>query len=108
MKAVNIDWVIDVDEALERLDEMTYQTAAEKLSISADTYANMSTSERHDYACDVWHHDPAELEEFMELPDEVEIPSEIDSDVCGDAYEQVVTDWLADTYGYYINGYDLV
>lgn len=105
--AVNIDWDVDMDEVFETLDTMTTEQAAEALGVPKETYSNMHTEERHDYAYDVFHHRPAMLDEFLGLPDKVEIPEEFGIDStqadCSD-----VTDWLSDEYGYCINGYDVV
>ena len=100
MKAYNIDWDIDIEEALEQLDEMDYKKAASVIGVSADQYANMTTGERHDYAYDLWHHCPGLLDEFVGLPSEVKIPKELQDDAD-------ITDWLSDEYGFCINGYQL-
>ena len=103
MKAYNINWSIDYDEVYEKLDDMTVDKAAAALEIPKGRYANMSTEERHDYAYDFFRHDPGALDEFLELPSEVEIPKDIE-DLSDD---NVITDWLSDTFGYCIEGYDL-
>ena len=95
MKAVNIDWDVDYDEVYEKLDEMTVSNAAKVLELPEQTYANMSTSERHDYAYDKFRHSPGSLYDFMELPEEVVLPKEI--------VEEDAADYLSDTYGYCIN-----
>lgn len=77
MKAYNIDWDVDIEEALEQLDEMDYKKAASVIGVSADQYANMTTEERHDFAYDLFHHCPSELDDFMGLPSEVKIPENI-------------------------------
>ena len=100
MKAYNIDWDINIEEALDMLDEMDYKDAASTLGISVDTYANMTTEERHDYAYDLFHHCPGELEDFMNLPTKVEIPKELTN-------EEDITEWLSDEYGFCIKGYKL-
>ena len=100
MKAYNIDWDIDIEEAFEKLDEMNYKSAASALGISADDYANMTTEERHDFAYDLFHHCPGELEDFMDLPTKVEIPKELTN-------EEDITEWLSDEYGFCIKGYKL-
>ena len=100
MKAYNIDWDINIEEALDILDEMDYKDAASALGISVDAYANMTTEERHDYAYDLFHHCPGELEDFMNLPTKVEIPKELTN-------EEDITEWLSDEYGFCIKGYKL-
>ncbi len=107
MKVVahNIQWDIDIDEAYERLDEMTDEKAAEELEIPVDKYASMTTEERHDFAYDLWHHSPATLEEFMGLPDEVEIPEELGDP--GEYLGEDIANWLSDTFGFCHEGFDI-
>lgn len=100
MKALNINWEIDFDEIYEKLDEMTVKNAAKALELPEERYANMTTEERHDYAYDYFRHRIKAMEEFVGLPDEVEIPKEITS-------EEDITDYLSDEFGYLINGYEL-
>jgi hypothetical protein len=100
MKIANIQWDIDMEEVYERLDDMTVEAAAEALEIPVKTYANMTTEERHDYAYDKFHHCPAELEEFVGLPLEIEIPEELTDD-------EDISDWLSDEYGYCHKGFEL-
>ena len=100
MKAVNIQWDIDINEAITALDEMPAEKAAKAIELSYDRYANMTTEERHDYAYDFFHHRPAALEEFMNLPNEVEIPTEITE-------EEDIANWLSDTYGFCHAGFEL-
>ena len=101
--AHNIQWDIDIDEAYERLDEMTAEKAAEELGIPADKYASMTTEERHDFAYGLWHHSPATLEEFMGLPDEVEVPEELGGP--GEYLGEDIADWLSDTFGFCHKGF---
>ena len=95
LKVTNINWDIDMDEVYEKLDEMTAEKAAKVLEVPADKYANMTSSERHDYAYDVFRHCPGRLYEFLELPESLELSDEYDKD-------QDVVDYLSDKYGYCI------
>ena len=98
--AYNIQWSIDMDEVYERLDSMTAEKAAEALGVHFYTYANMTTEERHDYAYDKFNHCPAELDEFIGLPEEVEIPENL-------ADDEDISDWLSDKFGYCHEGFGL-
>jgi hypothetical protein len=100
MKITNIQWDIDFDEVYERLDNMEYTTAAKAIGVPAERYANMTTEERHDYAYDKFHHCPAELDEFVGLPLEIEIPEELTDD-------EDISDWLSDEFGYCHEGFEL-
>lgn len=101
-KATNINWDIDMESALDTLDCMTAEAASEALGVPKNHYANMTSSERHDFAEDLWRHSPATLEEFMGLPDSVILPATLD-----DAEDEDITDYLSDKYGFCINGYDV-
>lgn len=98
MKAINIVWNVNMDLAFEKLDEMKREEISKILEVDCTDF---TTAEIHDYAYDVWHHSFAELCEFMGLPDEAELPDGYtdDKDIC---------DYLSDTYGAYIEDFDLV
>lgn len=102
--AYDILWDFDEEEILEAIDRLTYQTAAEILGLPKERYANMTTSERHDVALDVFHHRPGAADELFGLPEEVEIPQEFGITSEQDDFGEV-TDWLSDEYGFFIKGY---
>ncbi len=79
---------------------MTIEEASEALGIPKATYANMSTVERHDFAYDSWHHHRTLIDEFMGLPDEVEVPEGLEDD-------EDISDWLSDEYGFCHEGFEL-
>lgn len=101
MKAINIKWNIDIEEAQEMLDNMTVEAAADALKIPKDMYAYMSTAERHGIAHDRFHHNFVDIVKFIGAPEEVEIPKEIGND------EDAISDWLSDEYGWCHEGFDL-
>ena len=101
MKATNILWDVDFWEVYEKLDQMSYDKAAEALGVPSVTYANMTTAERHDYAYELFRHSPAALDEFLGLPNEIDIPEELTDD-------EDISDWLSDTYGYCHKGFNLI
>lgn len=95
-QARNVEWDINMDEVYEKLDEMTVVNASKALEVPADKYANMTSSERHDYAYDVFRHCPGRLYEFLELPEAVTLAS-------GTKIEpEDIPDYLSDLYGYCI------
>ena len=102
--AYDIEWDVDLEDVYEQLDDMTCRKAAEALGISEDLYANMTTTERHNYAYDIFHHNRIAISDFAGLPDKVEIPDEFEISSVDDDM-QYVTDWLSDQYGYCIYGY---
>lgn len=101
MKAIKIEWNIDMDEVYEKLDGMTSEKASEVLGIPLNTYCNMTTSEKHDYAYDTFHHNLGMLYDFMGLPEEVELPETLKE-------AEDITYWLSDTYGFCIDTYDII
>ena len=95
----DIEWDIDIDETLDKLDNMSSDKAAEYLGVPKETYANMTTSERHDYAYDVWHHNRKSLSEFVGAPNEVTLPTTRIWD------EDSISDYLSDEYGWSCEGF---
>lgn len=100
MRAVNILWDVDISDGIDALNEMTAKDAAEALGVPVDTYANMTTEEREDYAYDVFERSPESLTEFIGLPDTVEIPKRFKR-------EESISDWLSDEYGFCHCGFEL-
>lgn len=98
MKAINIEWEIDVEDGLCVLDEMTCKDAAEALGISADTYANMNSDERDEYATEVFEKSPSTLIEIVGLPDTVELPKNLKD-------TESISDWLSDEFGFCHKGF---
>lgn len=109
MKAVNIQWDVDSDEILERLNDTELSELASLLQISEPQLAVMDREERFDLAMDRFRHSPALLDRFLGLPDEVEIPQEIvnysyEND---DERDEAISDYLSEEYGYCLDGYEL-
>lgn len=104
LKAINIQWDIDIDEAYAKLDEMTSDAAAEAIGVPKDKYANMTTEERHDFAYDLWHHNRSSLEEFMGLPNEVEIPDPDNPDWD----DETIANYLSDEFGFCHEGFEVI
>ena len=100
MKAINIEWDIDIEDGLYALDEMTYKDAAEALGISADYYANMTPDERDEYATEVFEKSPSTLIEIIGLPDTVELPKHLKN-------TESISDWLSDEFGFCHKGFFL-
>ena len=101
MKVTNIKWDIDMDQIYNKLDNMTAENAAEALSLPKDAYTNMTTSERHDYAYEVFHGHDDMTAEFMGLPTETDIPDDIGDD------EDAISDYLSDEYEFCHKGFSL-
>lgn len=99
--ATNIQWVIDPEQAFEKLDEMKPEQAAECIQVSLEQYNTMSIKECHERAQFCWHHNFTDLEEFMGLPDSVEIPSGLET-------EEDITEYLCWEYGTFFEGYSIL
>lgn len=102
--AKDIEWDIDIDEIYEKIDNMRVEVAAVTLGISKDTYANMTTEERHDFIYDTYHHNRKSADELFNLPETIEIPEEFGITDTEDDMSDV-TDWISDEYGFCIKGY---
>lgn len=96
LKTTDIHWSIDIEDGYEKLDEMTAEAAADALGVPKDTYTNMTTGEKHDYAYDEWHHSHASLYEFVDAPDEVVIPNPMNKDWDDDT----VSDYISNETGW--------
>lgn len=108
--AYDIDWDVDMDEVYECLENMTIENAARTLGLSQDKYLSMSADELHAFAEDKFRHCPGALDDFLGLPSMVELPGAVcpEDDSCFDTFDwSDATDWLADKYGYCINGYNV-
>ena len=97
--ATDIRWDVDMYEALDKLDDMSSDKAAEYLGVPKEIYANMTTFERHDYAYDVWRHNKKGLSEFVGVPNEVTLPT------TGIWDEDSISDYLSDEYGWCHEGF---
>lgn len=101
MKAINIDWYIDMEYALEILDNILIDNVVQILEISKEKYLNVTMEERHDFAEHLFRHCPAKLDEIVRLPNEINIPSELKID-------EDIANYISDITGFYIKGFDLV
>ncbi len=108
MKAVNIQWDVDSDEIIERLNDTELSELASLLQVSEPQLAVMEREERSDLAMDRFRHAPALLDRFLDLPDEVAIPQEFENAYeSEDERDEAITEYLSDEYGYCINSYGL-
>lgn len=99
----DIDWDIDPAIAFEYTEDKTWEKAAELVGLPVDRYQNMTREERLDYVYDAIHHNKRTAAEIMDIPDSIVLPEEVVLAAKEDGYE-VITEYLSDTYGSYING----
>ena len=100
LKAYDIEWDFDKDQILERIDEAEPKEMAKLIGIPVKKYESLTQEERYDWANDKFRHCPALLDEFMGLPDEVDIPLELVDD-------EDIANWLSDEYGFCHEGFKL-
>ena len=100
LKAYDIWWDFDKDQIFERIDETDSAEMAKIIGITPKQYESLSPEERHDLAYDKFRHCPALLDEFMGLPDEIDIPTEL-------VDPEDISDWLSDEYGFCHEGFQL-
>lgn len=101
MRAYDIEWDIDIEEAFEKLDTMTLEEAAVALDIQLPLYSKMNAIERRDFTYDRFRHNHIDLAEFIGAPEYVDIPKEIEDD------EEAISDWLSDEFGWCHRGFRL-
>ena len=100
LKAYDIWWDFDKDEIFERIDETDPKDMAKMIGVTLKQYKSLSDEDRHDLAYDKFRHCPALLDEFMGLPNEIEIPSELTD-------SEDISNWLSDEYGFCHEGFQL-
>lgn len=97
--ATDIKWDVDIEDVIEKIDNMTAENAAEALDIPYQVFVNMNTSEVHDYVYDMFKYSSSIAADIVGLPEEVEIPDEVGDDD--------IEDYLSDETGYLIKSYSV-
>lgn len=97
-----IKWDVDMDDVYAYIDEMTCKKAAAALELPADTYANMTTDERHDYVYQVCRKSSRMKYELLGLPTKVKLPKKMEH-----ADDDEISDWLSEKYQYCHKGFAL-
>ena len=100
MRAINIEWEIDINEVLEKLHGMPVAEQAKTIEMNPLHYERLSIEHRDDHIRDYYHHRPGVLLDLMQLPTEVELPEDVTD-------TEEVTNCLSDYYGYCLLGYEL-
>lgn len=101
MYAYEIGWDIDIDEALEKFKEAGSQEQAQVVNLPVEMVQSADECLILDLARDKFHHSPGLLQDFMGLPEKVEIPE----DVFDEDEDDAIADWLSDEYGCCLNGF---
>lgn len=100
LKAVEIQWDIDRDEVYERIYSTAPKDVAVLIGMAPEAFEELSAEDRRDVAYDKFRHCPALLDDFMGLPDEVDIPPELTD-------SEDISEWLSDKYGFCHEGFQL-
>ena len=103
MTAYEIKWDYDLEEVFETAMEMEDAAFASTFGI------NKSEKNVEDIVCSKLLHCPGLEDEIMGVPTTVEIPEEVTAEAneYDDEYDDAITEWLSDTYGWCIRGYRL-
>lgn len=111
MKATNIKWDVDTEDILAEVDNMSIDKIANIMGIPTDYFNAMTEEEQHNYVLDYVHHTPTSyasfLEDFFNLPQEVEIPESLAKQYGEDNFAEDISDWLSDTYEYCHGGFEI-
>ncbi len=100
MVASNIDWYVSFDEFCEALLMEPDECAAEICHYNTEDYSARTTADKIDAIYDQYHHRPGEVDDYFGLPSEVDLPE-------GLTDEDMVTEYLSNEYGFFVNGYAL-
>lgn len=112
MKATNIKWDVDTDDLLAEVDNMPVEDIANILNISTEQYNSMSTKNQQEYFLNYIHQNSDAyacfLEDYLGLPQEVEIPESLAEQYGEDNFTEDISDWISDTYEFCHAGFDIV
>lgn len=93
-----VDWSIEPDELREAFAGYTELAGAHLLKTDLEVYQEMSEEERFDKLEWMIRHNILSAAEIVGVSDTVDVPVEtMDPDD--------ITEWLSDTYGYFVNGW---
>ena len=96
---VYVDWSIEPDELYNAFDGYSEQAAAHLLKTDIETYRNMSADARYDILEWMIHHNVLSAAEVIGLEEEIDVPDLVQM--------EDITEWLSDTYGYFVNGWTM-
>lgn len=99
--AININWDIDIEEAVDAAMELSEEEFKNNFGI------NIDDENAEDIVKDKFHHCPGLMDDIIGVPSSVEIPDEIMKAAQDEDDDSIITDWLSDEYGWCINGYGL-
>lgn len=100
-KAVNIQWAMPSSSFWEEVSKMSDEDKATLLRMTLDKYNELDKNALEDYLFDVYWHHFNDVMAFIGLPDEVNIPKELENETKED-----ITYWLMQEYGCYVHAFD--
>ena len=97
MRAINIEWDVDIKDAMEQLDGLTVEEANEILKTA---FHKKEDQEIYVHGFYKPHLYPKFIAEFMQLPTSVKVPENLKD-------KDSISDWLTYTYGFCHKGFEL-
>lgn len=102
MIATNIHWDVRHHDFMEKFNLQHDYFAADMLEISLSTFNEMTEDEIHDLAIKYFDNaSPHDINDFMKLPDMIDIPDNIDHD------KESVSWWILNEYNRSVLSFDL-
>ena len=102
MKLFEINWCPNEKHTIEFIMEYHQPKEVESM-LHIDGYSQMNEDDRRNALCDLFRHNPAKLDEFWNLPAEVELPATFTPK---DA-EEYAWEWLENEYGTAVDGFKI-
>ena len=106
MKAKNIKWDVNINDVADYFVEKVGDdplSAAEAIQMTAKKLMTMTAEEQREAAYDYFRHCPGAAEEFLGLPDEIEIPNPEDPDWT----DETVSEYISEITGYCHEGFEI-
>lgn len=101
----HINWDIDLQDAYERLDNMSKKNAANALGMPYHSYLRISSP--YELINDLFNNYPVAFNNFMGIPNTVILPDDIVDRWHKEKNDEIITNYLSDTYDFCINEYDI-
>lgn len=103
-KVVDVDWFIQSEEIVERVERLT---DTEKVELFGQEVLNMSEDEFTCYVIQKVHNEPETARKLCNLPEEIPIPDEIAKSVIVLKDVSIVRDYLASEFGYFFYSFKM-
>lgn len=96
----DVDWIISEEEIMERIQKLSPEKRIQSFGPIVSAMSNTDLT----YFI---YKEPGISRKLCELPETITIPDEVVDVAIDEQSLSVVTDYLADTFGYFINGYKI-